>query len=179
MKNKGVVIWVLVGILFFLTLGVLIYNFICNVPELFSASATQILTIFVALLVAFVATQFRNDQTKNKEHAEQIIGKIQIIVSDDSFYSINSDCDSLSLQKKISMTVRKLNNCISALKQYGSRLGFEEEAAYIESEFNKYKDTTSNHIQDPDYLHKSEIEFRKYSENIDSKCDAIILKLYK
>lgn len=37
----------------------------------------------------------------------------------------------------------------------------------------------SDHLNDFDYLSKSETHLRKLSENIDSKCDQIVVKLYK
>jgi len=62
---------------------------------------------------------------------------------------------------------------------YGDEFGFKEEIRYIESELKQYKEFVSEHLTDYDYLSKSENQLRRYSDNIDSKCDQIIIKLYK
>lgn len=175
---KRIVIWGSVGGLFALFVYILIRNLRGN-ADFFTASITQILTLFTTLFVAFIATQFRNDQIRNKEHAEKIIQKIQVMVCDDLLCNIDPNIDKEIFMKNIMMKIRKLNNSISILKQYGSYLSFTKEVEYIDEQFKLYRDTISNHINDMDYLHKSEIEFRKYTGNIDSKCDEIIIKLYK
>ena len=65
------------------------------------------------------------------------------------------------------------------MQQYSKSLGFEEDVKYIETEFKEYKEMVSEHIEDLDYLSKTESRFRRFSENIDSKCDVIILSLYQ
>lgn len=81
-------------------------------------------------------------------------------------------------QKELNLTNRKISNYLTILNQYGKTLGFPEEVKYIEAEFGKYKQTIGDHIADLEYLSKTEPEFRKIAENIDTKCEAIILKFY-
>lgn len=68
---------------------------------------------------------------------------------------------------------------MNVLKEYGKQLGFQDDVKYIEEQFSEYKSLISEHLNDFDYLSKSETHLRKLSENIDSKCDQIIVKFYK
>lgn len=155
------------------------FNLVANYQSFLTASAAQVLTLLIALSVAFWANQYKNDQRKSKEHVERIILKIQNIVSDEEFSQISSKDDKDKVKKQILIRNRKVNNYISILKDYSNELKFDEEIKYIENEFIQYKEKTGAHIEDLDYLSKTEDEFRKNAENIDTKCENIILKLYK
>lgn len=144
-----------------------------------SVSVAQILTLLVALCIAFWATQYKNDQRKAKEHAERMLLKLQQIVTDEQFYSIPVDGNIEIVQKNINTTNRKISNYINVLKDHGKVLHFYTEITYIETEFSKYKEKVGEHIGDLDYLSKTESEFRRIADNIDSKCESIIILFYK
>lgn len=155
-----------------------IYNFFNNC-QFMDSSITQVLTLIVTIGVAFWATQYKNDLRKTKENAESVIEKLQTIVSNECFYSIPANGNVEEVKKNINCTNRKINNCIDILEQYASTLKFENDIKYIREQFESYKRITGDHILDLDYLSKSELEFRRIADNIDTKCDYIILSLYK
>ena len=155
-----------------------IYNAIANC-DFWKFSFPQALTLAVAILIAFSAAQFKIDERKQKEQAEKLVIKIQEIVNETSFYSFPNNGDVETLTKQSRMACRKLNNCISILKEYSRKLNVKYEVEYISNQFKDYNDFISEHPSDLDYLNKSESTLKKYSENIDSKCDQIILNLYK
>ena len=155
-----------------------IYNFFNNC-RFMDSSVTQVLTLVVTIGVAFWATQYKNDLRKTKENAENVIEKLQTIVSNECFYSIPADGDLEEVKKSINCTNRKINNCIDILEKYASNLKFKDDIKYIREQFDAYKIIIGDHIQDLDYLSKSETEFRRIADNIDTKCDYIILSLYK
>lgn len=160
------------------TMGVGIYNSYSN-DDFFEASIAQILTLLISLCLVFWATQYKNDQRKTKEHAEKIIEKLQMFVTKDEFFSFDNNGEKEETKKMITTNNRKISNCVGILKKYSEKLNFQNEVTYIEEQVKEYKGLISEHIEDLDYLSKSESSFRKYSENIDSKCDAIILSLYQ
>lgn len=176
--KKDCLIKIVVGILCAFTIGVGIYNGFVN-DTFFAASLTQVLTLLISLCIVFWATQYKNDQRKVKEHAEDIIEKVQILVTREDFFVFSALGDKEETKKKIMANNRKISNCINVMQQYSKTLGFEDDVKYIENEFKEYKEMVSEHIEDLDYLSKTESRFRKFSENIDSKCDVIILSLYK
>lgn len=175
---KKIITSVLVIVLAGLTITTGICNWINN-KDFFTASITQVLTLAVTLSIAFWATQYKTDIRKMKEHAEDVIEKLQALVSDAQFYSIPASGDKESIQKQINSTNRKINNCISILYEYSKTLKFKNEMDYIRGEFDTYKLRIGEHISDLEYLSKSENEFKRTAENIDTKCDYIILSLYK
>mgnify|MGYP000844504022 CR=1 FL=1 len=155
------------------------------------ASATQILTLWIAIGLSFWATQYQNSRARNQEreerkklrqqeHAEEIVGQIQMIVSAETFYKITDGGNQEEKQKKrneLQRINRKMNNRINALILYGKILSFQDEAEYIQREFESYRDTIDEHLNDFDYLSKTEQKFRKNADNIDNKCNEIILKV--
>lgn len=175
---KKTITIVIVIVLAGLTIITGVCNWIYN-EDFFSASITQVLTLAITLSIAFWATQYKTDVRKMKEHVEDVIEKLQILVFNTQFYSIPADGDKDVLQKQIYATNRKINNCISILEEYGKVLKFKKEIDYIRGEFETYRSRIGEHINDLDYLSKSENEFKRTAENIDTKCDYIILSLYK
>ena len=176
--KKQTKITLIVVVIAGIIISITIFN-LCSNETFLTASITQILTLAVTLGIAFWATQYKTDIRKTKEHAEDVIRKLQSIVSDKQFYSIPAEGNKEEIQKLVNSTNRKINNCITILCEYSKTLGFNEEINYIHNEFEKYKERTGEHINDLDYLSKSEDEFKRISNNIDFKCDYIILSLYK
>ena len=68
-------------------LALLIANFFAN-EDFFKATLVQCVPLFLSFLIAFWATQYKNDSRKHKDHAERIIFKLQEIVTNERFYKI-------------------------------------------------------------------------------------------
>ena len=178
MRKRHIIMYLVAGALLITALGVGIYNH-CKNPSFWDVNVAQILTLFITIAIAFWATQFKNDQRRAKDHVERVIIKIQNLVVAEQFYSFDPNGDVENGKKLYGISTRKVTNCIEVLKSYGASFGFEADIEYIEKELTNYKVLVSEHINDFDYLSKSESQLRRHSENIDSKCDQIIVKLYK
>ena len=76
------------------------------------------------------------------------------------------------------MSIRKLKNNIDVLKMYDSIADLSGDVRYLEDQICEYDAFVSEKIGDLDYLSRSETHLARYSNNIDSKCDLIIAKLY-
>ncbi|MCM1363699.1 MAG: hypothetical protein NC215_01815 [Ruminococcus sp.] len=76
------------------------------------------------------------------------------------------------------MTIRMIKNCTAVLQEYSEYINIKNEVAYINEQVRGYNDFVSVKVGDLDYLSKSESHLRLYSENINSKCDRIILNLF-
>lgn len=176
--KKGLIVTIVAVILAILTVGVGIYNAFKN-SSFWNVSIAQVLTLVFTLSIAFWATQFKNDQRNAKTHAEGIIIKIQSLVSREVFYTFTSGGNEDDIKKSYRILQRKLANCLNVLEEYGKQLGFQEDVKYIEEQFSQYKVFVSEHLNDFEYLGKSETHLRKFLENIDSKCDLIVVKLYR
>lgn len=152
--------------------------FVLHNSDFWEISIAQVLTLLVAIVVAFWATQRKNDKRKIKEQIEKITEKIQMEVSSPDFVNFDVNSNPEEVQKRITMATRKLTNCINILWEYSKILDISEEIRYIEDQIKGYRDFVSVKVGDLDYLSKSETHLRKYAENINSKCDFIISQLY-
>lgn len=153
----------------------------CNNKGFWVVSAGQLLTPLCAICLTFFAAQLKTDQRETKKHAEALVEKIQGIVMDANFGKIPatiSEDEKKNVQQQILMTNRKLNNSISYLVVYGEKLGFTNEADYIKTQFSTYRSLIDENINDFSELAKLKTRFKKHAENIDSKCDEIVVKLY-
>lgn len=156
-----------------------VYSFRANKETFLNFSLAQALTLLVATGIAFNASQYMIDERKRKEQLEKIVDKIQGIVSEQSFYTFDENDDVAKVSLQITMTCRKLSNCIDVLEAYSKRSKLKEDAAYIRSEYMAYKTLVSDKECDLKYLSESRTALKKFAQNIDSKCDHVIVGLYK
>lgn len=151
-----------------------IYNGITN-KEFWNMSLYNILTLLVAVVVAFYFTQKNNDIRKTKEKAENIFEKIQDIINQDKYYRIDEKTD----ERELNMMKRTVNNKLKLLEKESSIINNDSEMKYLREKFDEYRAFIDDHINDKKYLEKSEIELKKILNLMDDKIDEIRLKLYK
>lgn len=156
--------------------GLAVYNCIIDTKQFFQASSTQIITCLTALVIAFWATQAKNDERKQKEHAEALVAEFKDIMSD--FQMVNIDVENYD-KRFYNMAIRSAQNKLYILKKYSEQMGFEEEYTYISEKLKDYNDLISDNIEKPDYLHDSENTLKKYVSSAISKCDELIYKIYE
>ena len=176
MKNR--IILIIEVFLIAVILATTVYNLVTN-KEYFKFNLSQTLTLIVAVVFAFSASQYKTDERKLKEQTEKLIEKIQYIVNDTSFYCFSINDNGEEIIKKNRVICRKLSNCICALEEYSKKLSIKNEVRYIKNEYKNYKELISDHLYDFEYLSKSEVNLKRYAENIDSKCVEIIVNIYK
>lgn len=176
--KKNFIKWVEAGLILVVIIIALINIFCLKNEEFWKVSISQVLTLLVAIIIAFWAAQKKTDERIIKEQIERVSLKIQAVVSDPDFVTFRTNDNSEDIQKRITMSTRKLSNGISVLQAYSKRVDIDEEVKYIEDQIRGYNDLVSVKVGDLDYLSKSESHLRMYAENINSKCDYIIMKLY-
>lgn len=169
--------WLKVALAIF-TLVSVIYSAWQDWDVFFRISFPQILTVFVAVGITFYATQRKNDERIIKEHVEKIIEKMQSIVTDCSFFIIREDADAEQVSQRIMMTCRKLSNYIDILRKYQDICAIKAEVEYLSREVSAYDTLVSDNIKDMKYLSKSGNALRRHAENIESKCNSIVARLY-
>ena len=135
----------------------------------------NISTIIIAIFLAFMFTQKKNDERKLKEIAERLITMIQQLIGDERFYKIKSKEDI----NFIRIQIRTVSNKIACLEGIEQKLYIKDEIVYIKKIFNDYEEIFGAYINDSDCLEKSENIFLNKILLIQSKCDSIIVKLYK
>jgi len=146
--------------------------------EFWSINLSQALTIIIACCIAFWANQRITDDRRIRDRVERIIIKIQDIVTSPEFITFKTSQSSEEVRKIVGINTRKLTNAIETLKKYEKKIRLKKDIQYLEQEINSYRDIVSEKVNDVEYLSKSETLLRRYSENIDSRCDSIIADLY-
>ena len=177
--KKNTILWLEIGLIA-IVLVIAAVNVICLKNKAFwEVSISQVLTLLVAIIIAFWAVQKKTDERIIKEQIEKIANKIQTVIEDPKFIMFNSTDDSEEVQKRFTMSTRKLSNCVTVLREYGKCIDISADVEYIADQVRGYNDLVSSKFHDLDYLSKSENHLRMYAENINSKCDYIIMKLYR
>lgn len=176
--RKNIINWIEIALIAIVVAVAIANIFFIDNPEFWKVSVSQILTLLIAVVIAFWAVQKKTDERKIKEQIERITTKIQIVVSDSSFITFRITDNPEEVQKRITMSSRKISNGLSVLQAYSKFIDIDSEIKYIEDQMRGYNDLVSVKIGDLDYLSKSENHLRMYAENINSKCDYIIMKLY-
>lgn len=175
-----VICWILLGSTLIIALAN-IFGCLCigKNNDFFCINYQQTITVIIAIIIAFWANQLRNDIRKKKEIIEKIIKKLQEFVTDEKFYVFDCNYTQDELRIIVNRNSRKLSNLMSSIEEFSEEFDYRDEANYIKNEIGNYKDLIGNHINDINHLCNSKSDLQKYSDNIDNKCDAIIIKLYK
>lgn len=79
----------------------------------------------------------------------------------------------------ITMRNRDIGNKMDLLERYKNEFGFSEDFDGAKKQFEEYRSTIDNHIDDLDYLSKSELELKRPITLMDNKIFEAMLKLYK
>lgn len=164
----------LFGVFVFGLFGLAYYNFKTNTLFLI-APAYTILNLLVAVVFAYYLAQRKNDERKLKEKAEDLIDKIQIAINDERSYRVTTkqDVDCLKIRQ------RTISNQIDILFSLKDKLSCTGNIEYIKEKYIEYKELTGNHIEDLEYLTKSEKDLLNKILLIDNKLDEMKMDLYK
>lgn len=156
-------------------IGVLIlgiYNAFQN-NEFWNASITNILTILVALVFTYYMTQRTNNIRRKKDVVSKILDRLYVLIADPRMCKINSSKD----VDFVKINIRTISNKISCLEQMARELQYEEEIRQMKEAFSSYEEFISDHINDIEYLKKSEKQLNNGIGLIDNKCDMILVKM--
>ncbi len=170
MKNirKYVSVIITVILLAFVT-SIGIYNIINN-KKFFDASITALLTIVIAIIFSYWFTQIKSDKRKRSEKIDSMLYKIQSIISDPGFLSVETD----EICRKNLIAHRSVGNKITYLKKIcedGSDV--KVKVLELETEFGRFREFYGDHYCDKEYMKKSEKELLNYVTKIDDKADEI------
>lgn len=166
------------GILVVATLGsfvLIVYNIYVDYQSFLKVSIGQMMTIAVAFYFAFYLTQRNNDIRIQKEVYRKILQSVQEIAMDRDNYVIDGNTDT----KMLTMTKRTLNNYMGILKKYSERMGVQERIDRIARYVDEYVFVLGNHLDDIEYLSKSEAELRRPLEIINIEIIDVVMELYK
>lgn len=151
--------------------GIALYNAFVN-PKFWEIQIGQVLTLYVAIVVSYALVQWRNTDSHKNEKIDDLVYKIQVMISDENLMKADSD----SSQQLNLMIHRSIAKKIQYVKDSNVK-EIEQEVSEIESNFTILRELYSNHMKDQEYLDKSTYEINNRIKLIDDSCDSIHMKL--
>lgn len=163
--------WVIGACIVIISLAV--YNYFTN-PDFWVFSATNGITLLVAVIVSFFLVQRKADKKNQIDALVKLLYAIQSIVGDKATYMITADTDPNTL----TMRKRQLSNYVDILLKHADAFGISKEAAFISEKVEEYASIIGNHIDDLSFLSQSSKDLRRPLELIDTKIYEAIFNLY-
>jgi hypothetical protein len=167
---------IITGIIVMIMLFVWTYYSYKHSESFFSISFSGVITVsmnaFILLFITLYFNQANNDSQKRKEILRSVLVQLQ-----DKFYAI---APANAVDKEHILTEnRHLNNLIRILEERSDEFNIKSEIGFIRQRFDEYKDLMESHINDTDYLHKSQKEINRPIELIHPKIIEAMLNLYQ
>lgn len=163
-RNAGAAIAILV--IFFACVMLILKNY--KESSFFSASAIDILTILLGVVIAFYLTERMNDKRRRNDCIEHIVSEIEQFVSDDNNFRV--DKGTLMRHASCANRIKYLNDA--------SFSDIREEIKFVDSKFNEIRELYSNHSKSQEELDTVKIDIDKRRDNIVDKCCKIRVSLY-
>lgn len=152
----------------------LIYKNIKYSCTFWNASAIDIATLAVAVVISYYLVEKENNQRKQKEILFSLIEKLQLQVEDKKAYNFND-----LAKEEITMNNRDISNKIRILEESGAKCINPNDIQFIREKFHEYENFIGGHIEDMDYLRKSQKDLKRPLDLIASKLIKISIDMYK
>ncbi len=177
-KKAASVIRVIVKMLLWIStlafLVILVKKNISNSSEFWSASAIDIATIVIAIVISYYLVQKETKKMKQQDIVLSLIERLQAQVESETAY----DFTNLSTEN-ILMNKRDMNNKIGILEGAASDFISKQALEFIRKEFNEYDTLIGDHVSDLEYLCKSSKELKRPLDLIANKLIEVSIELYK
>lgn len=175
MNRQNILSWKKLGIVLFVgAFAVFVLYNVRNNDEFWNASAVNIITILIAIIISYVFVQRKSDIRKQKEIILGLISGLQLQISSEKAYAFSGQTGEEILMRK-----RDISNKIHILSEVQDTFSLREEVKFICDRFDEYENLISDHITDLDYLCKSQNELRRPLELISTKLVSMSINLYK
>ena len=169
MKNDKIKLIIIVLFTLF-TVALLIINCINNITGFWKINISEGIEIFILIFVSYYLVDRQNIVDKKNEKINDVISKIQARIMDADLVNVTSD-DS----KKV--TRIKLTTISNLLEIVKTDISNEKNIESIISEMDSLSAIVMDHIDDIDYINKSNSEIIRLVTNIDTKLEKIKFNL--
>lgn len=175
MKQKcyTIIKWTLIVVLVCAFAFFVIYN-AKNNTDFWDASAVNIITIIIAVVISYFFVQRKSDKRKQKDILLDLISKLQLQVSDEKAFDFTGQT-----REEILMRNRDISNKINILNEVKDIFSIQEEMDFICKEIEEYLNLIGNHSTDLEYLIKSKQELERPLTLISNKLFEMSINLYK
>ncbi|WP_313583322.1 hypothetical protein [Lacrimispora sp.] len=163
---------VLTVLLFIIIVLVLIFYNLKNNVDFFKTPLSTIISLVIAIIVSYYFVQKKTDDRRKKEKIDRLLYKIQDLIADEAFLSVESD----EIIRKNHILHRSVGNKLKYVNENVDGL-FANEMKKISETFEEMREFYGNHYNDPDYVNKSVKEITNFKSIIDDNCDKIHMEL--
>lgn len=139
-----------------------------------SASATNCITIGIAIFISYYLVQRKNDRRKQKDIICDLVLKLQAIIEQKDTYSLDGQTS-----EEILMRTRDISNRIHILETIKDEYCISTEVDFIRNKFDEYSAFIGDNINKKDYLSQSQTALKRPLDLMSDKLVALALKLYE
>lgn len=143
-----------------------------NNDDFFKTSFSTIISVAIAVVLSYYFVQRKNDERRKKEKIDKLLYKIQEMIADEEFISVESE----GIIRKNLIYHRSIGNKIQYLNENTSG-DIHENVQKVSETFEQLREFYSNHYSDKDYVSRSDKEIANYKTKIDDTCDKIHMML--
>lgn len=172
-KSAAVWKWILLAILVIALILFTLYN-ICHNDKFWDASAVNIITILIAVVISYFLVQKKSDKRKQKDILLDLMNKLELQISSEKAYNFAGQTT-----EEIMMRKRDISNKIHILSEVQDSFSLQDEIKFICDKFDEYDKLISDHIADLEYLKKSQNELRRPLDLISNKLVSMSINMYK
>lgn len=147
---------------------------IVNNDDFWKASAVNIITIFIAIVISYFFVQRKSDVRKQKDILLSLINGFQQQITSEKAYDFTGQTGEEILMRK-----RDISNKLHILSELQDTFLIQTEVKFLGEKFDEYDKLISDHIADLDYLVKSKNELRRPLDLMNDKLVRISINLYK
>ena len=159
--------------LFICLIFVWVFYNIKNNTNFWQASAANVITIVIAVLISFYLVQKKTDRRKQKDILLDLILKLRLQLESEETFDFSGQ-----EQAEITMRNRDIGNKIQILKRTADLFGTQDDVKFIEEHFEEYRQLIDDHFPDLEYLSKSKTELKRPLELICNQLIEMAIGLY-
>ena len=178
MKSKKALVFAVIIIVIAITIVGAVLSWKNNWQAFWSISIGDVITILVAVFIAYIASQFKENENKIKSYIEKELLELRKLADENVLYNLQT-IGKARYKQEINLFFTKLDNIIAALEKKENEFKYKNEVKYLENEIKELHDFVSEKIEKYDYLCESVVIYKKHLYKISDKSLEIIFSLYK
>lgn len=140
----------------------------------FEISLFEVIYIVILIYISFYLTQKKEDERKLKEKSEDLLYKLNNIISDQRFIQIETKDD----VEYVNQQHQRISNIINTLQKIKISKEFNLNIDVILSKIDQHRNIIGNHINDVSHLNKCKPDFIVIISVIKSKVDDSVVEMY-
>ena len=176
-SKKALVPLVVIGVIIFTIVGTAL-SWKNDWRMFWSISIGEVITIFVAVFIAYIASQFKENENKIKSYIEKALVELRNMADDNVLYNLQT-IGKVRYKQEINLFFTKIDNIIASLEKKEKEFKYENDIKYLENEIRELHNFVSEKIEKYDYLCESIVVYKKHLNKISDKSLEIIFSLYK